>query len=203
MAVKPPAGNTDSRKSRYHRPSPGPRRQEGSGRHYPPPPSPVPRLPVAWQKRWKVPRARTCWAWSLRKGGSKVTGKPLLDPEAGRGLRGEEAEPGPRQDREADPRGAKGTDEAARQRTEEREAAEAGVVRIPLHTRDRKQSIREERAPGGPETCPWSAPHRREGQAGASWRPRQITGPSQGYKVLIYSVIFQMYTIQSRKIKTK
>lgn len=122
---------------------------------------------MAWQKRWKVPRACTCWAWSLRKGGSKATGRLLSDPEAeaGQGLWGEEAEPGPRQDREEDPGGGKGIDEAARQRTEKKEATEAGVIRIPLHTRERKQSTGEERDPGCPKTCPAppTVPLRREG----------------------------------------
>lgn len=46
-------------------------------------------------------------------------------PEAGQGLRGEEDESGPRQDREEDPGGGKGRgDEAARQRTEKREGSE-------------------------------------------------------------------------------
>lgn len=88
----------------------------------PPPPRQVPRSPVAWQKRWTVPRAGTCWAWSLRKGGSKVTRRRLSgpEPEASQGLRGEEDESGPRQDRE-DPGGGEGIgDEAARQRTEKR-----------------------------------------------------------------------------------
>ena len=88
-------------------------------------------------KTWKVPRACTCWAWSLRKGGSKVTCRWLSGPgpEAGQGLRGEEDESGPRQDREEDPGGGKGRgDEAARQRTEKREGSEeksSGVRRMP------------------------------------------------------------------------
>lgn len=101
---------------------------------------------MAWQKRWKVPRACTCWAWSLRKGGSKATRRLRSGPEAeaGQGLRGEEDEPGPRQDREEDPGGGKGRDEAARQRTEKREAAEADVTRLGACTpekgrRDRKR----------------------------------------------------------------
>lgn len=56
-------------------------------------------------------------------------------PEAGQGLRGEEDESGPRQDREEDPGGGKGRgDEAARQRTEKREGSEeksSGVRRMP------------------------------------------------------------------------
>lgn len=90
-----------------------------------------PNSPVAWQKRWKVPSACTCCAWSLRKGGSKATRVRLSgpEPEAGQGLRGEKAESGPRQDREEEPGGGKGLgDEAARQRTEEK-GTEAGVVR--------------------------------------------------------------------------
>lgn len=79
--------------------------------------------PVAWQKRWKVPRACTCCAWSLRKGGNKMTRVRLSGPElkAGQGLRGEEDQSGPRQDREEEPGGGKGLgDEAARQRTEKK-----------------------------------------------------------------------------------
>lgn len=111
-----------------------------------PPPGQVPRSPVAWQKRWKVPRACTCWAWSLRKGGSKVTCRRLSGPgpEAGQGLRGEEDESGTRQDREEDPGGGKGRgDEAARQRTEKREGSEAEVIRNTPHAREGEQSARK------------------------------------------------------------
>lgn len=97
---------------------------DAAGGPRPPPPRQVPRSPVAWQKRWKVPRAGTCWAWSLRKGGSKVTRRRPSgpEPEANQGLRGEEDESGPRQDREENPGGGEGIgDEAARQRTEKRE----------------------------------------------------------------------------------
>lgn len=140
----------------------------------------VPRSPVAWQKRWKVPRACTCWAWLLRKGGSRVTRGRLSGPEASQGLRGEEDDSGPRQDREKDPGGGKGRGgEAARQRTEKREGTEAEVVRNTA-CREGKQ-LRKRRDPAPP--CPAQAaqegqearpPHAfREGGP----RPQQITCP--------------------------
>lgn len=121
-----------------------------------PAPGQVPRSPVAWQKRWKVPRACTCWAWSLRKGGSKVTrGRPSgPEPGASQGLRGEEDESGTRQDREEDPGGGRGIrDEAARQRTEKREGTEAEVVRNTLHA-EKGAGSGEERDP----VPPWPLP---------------------------------------------
>lgn len=175
----------------------------------------MPRSPVAWQKRWKVPRACTCWTWSLRKGGSKVTLGRLSgpEPEASQGLLGEEDESGPRQDREEDPGGGKGIgDEAARQRTEKRKGTEAKVIRNTLHA-EKRNKLRKRKGPGAvlapsldcarrrQET--WLHPsHQARGWEEALW-PQQSTCSQQGYKLHVYSVIFQMYTIQSRKIKTK
>ena len=62
------------------------------------------------------------------------------EPKASQGLRGEEDESGPRQDREEGPGGGKGIgDEAARQRTEKREGTETEVVRnIPHAEKENK-----------------------------------------------------------------
>lgn len=157
-----------------------------------PPTWAVPRSPVAWQKRWKVPRACTCWAWSPRKGGSKVTCRWLSGPgpKAGQGLRGEEDESGPRQEREEDPGAGKGReDEAARQRTEKREGSKAESPGT-HHMHEPESQAQGRRAPH---------PDYREGAG----EPQGTTRPRQGYKILVYLVTFQMYTIQSRKIKTK
>jgi hypothetical protein len=116
---------------------------DGAEHSLPHPPAPIclracPNSPVAWQKRWKVPSACTCCAWSLRRGGSKVTRVLLSGPEpkSGQGLQGEEDEPGPRQDREEEPGGGKGLgDEAVRQRGQKRKGTEEEVVRNASHAR--------------------------------------------------------------------
>lgn len=103
-----------------------------------------PNSPVAWQKRWKVPRACTCCAWSLRKGGSKETFELLSGPapEAGQGVQGEEgllSPAWPRQDREEEPGGGRGLgDEAVRQRGQKREGTEEEVAKSTSQAREGK-----------------------------------------------------------------
>lgn len=69
------------------------------------------------------------------------------EPEPSQGLRGEEDESGPRQDREEDPGGGKGIgDEAARQRTEKREGTEADVIRNTAHA-EKRNTLRKRKGP--------------------------------------------------------
>lgn len=69
------------------------------------------------------------------------------EPEPSQGLRGEEDESGPRQDREEDPGGGKGIgDEAARQRTEKREGTEAEVIRNIAHA-EKRNKLRKRKGP--------------------------------------------------------
>lgn len=96
------------------------------------------------------------------------------EPEPSQGLRGEEDESGPRQDREEDPGGGKGIgDEAARQRTEKREGTEAEVIRNTPHA-EKRNKLRKRKGPSAIlAPCPGRAwreqetrtrlPHMREG----------------------------------------
>lgn len=75
------------------------------------------------------------------------------EPTAGQGLRGEEDESGPRQDREEDPGEGRGRgDEAARQRTEKKEALRQESSEHAA-CRERRPSTGGERGPAPPGTC--------------------------------------------------